>query len=324
MWRAGVHARSIARTSKNSLAHTSQIPKLLRARRPALRFNLAFAVSPFNHRAVTFGQRSSGALRPGLIILLGVVAIALVLVTILLLPAPNIRGVVKPLIPPGTTIVSELNYGDLIGISGDTEASLTDVAEFYRERLRLGRGPIVGGGISSWSKNSLFGGLRSGVTMPYSTEGFVILVSDKKELLAVVASRAANETTTCVEVFCKRGPDGRALRTRANSLIPVDGVAGASALSALVDCAMFTSSATFSNITADYLTKSLKAQPQVITNRVVSPAGNGMVSVPKRTGADSATFLARITTLTNETLIIHCFRSPNSAQTHVLVGSTAR
>jgi len=272
---------------------------------------------------VTLGsQRNSGVLRPGIIILLGVTVIALVLVTILLLPPPNIRSVAERLIPPRTSIRSELNYGDLIALSGSTEASLTDVAEFYRERLRLGRGPIVGGGISSWSENKPFTGLRSGVTMPYSTEGFMILVSDKKELLAVVASRTANEATTCIEVFCKRGPLGRTLRTRANSLIPVDGIAGGSALSAFVDCAMFTSSAKFSNITTDFLTNGLKWPPQALTNGGVSPAGNGMVSMPIRTGADSATFLARIGT--NETVLIHCFRSPNSAQVHVLVGSTAR
>jgi hypothetical protein len=272
---------------------------------------------------VTLGsQRNSGALKPGRIVLLGVVAIALVLVAILFLPPPNIRSAADRLIPPGASIVSELNYGDLIGMSGSTEASLTSVADFYRERLRLGRGPIVGGGISNWSKSSLFGGLRSGVTMPYSTEGFVILVSDKKELLAVVASRATNETTTCVEIFCKRGPEGRILRTRANSLVPVDGVAGASALSALVDCATFTSSATFSSITTDYLTNDLKAQPQALTNWGVSPAGNGMVSIPKRTGANSATFLVR--SGTNETVLIRGFRSSTSTQTHVLVGSAAK
>jgi hypothetical protein len=271
-------------------------------------------------------QRNSGVLRPGLIILLGVIAIALVLITILLLPLPNVRSVAERLIPPGTTVVSELNYGDLIGMSGSTEASLIDVAEFYRERFRLGRGPIVGGGISSWSEGRLFGRLRSGVTMPYTTEGFVILVRDKKELLVAVASRATNETATSVEIFCERAPKGRAFATtglnRAISFSPPEGTSASSAASLFTQSTIFTSGAQFTNIITHCFTNVLGSPPVASTNWAVAPAGSGMVSIPKRTSANSATFVARHDT--NQTVIIHCFRSANSTQTHVLVGSAMK
>jgi len=285
-------------------------------------------LGPSNIRAVTLlgSQRNSGTLKPGLIILVGVVAIALVLVTVLLLPPPNIRGVAEQLIPPGTAIVSELNYGDLIGMSGSTEASLIDVAEFYRERLRLGRGPIVGGGISSWSEGRPFGGLRSGVTMPYTTEGFVILLSEKKEFLAVIASRATNESRTSVEIFCERAPRARGFGSgafnRASRFSPPEGSSGSSASSFFLNSAIFTSGAQHTNIITYYFTNALSIPPVASTNRAVSPAGGGMVSIPKRTSANSATFLARPGT--NETVLIHCFRSPNSTQTHVFVGSAAK
>ena len=276
---------------------------------------------------VTLGsQRNFGALRPGLVIFLGVTAIALVLIAVLLLPPPNIRSVAKRFVPPDTLIISELNYGDLIGMSGGTHMSLTDVADFYRKRLRLGRGTIVGGGISSWSEGRLFAGFRSGVTMPYTTEGFVILVRDKNKLLAVVASRATNENTTSIEVFCERaagvGVFSAGASKRANHFSPPDGSTGSSASSPFLNSAIFTSNAPFTNIITYYFTNVLTTPPIASTNWAISPAGNGMVSVPKRPGASSATFLARAGT--NETVIIHCFRAKSSARTHVLVGSASK
>jgi len=276
---------------------------------------------------VTLGsQRNSGPLKPGLIILLGVTAIALVLITVLLLPPPKIRSAAEQLIPPGALIVSELNYGDLIGMSGSTEAPLIDVAEFYRERLRLGRGAIVGSGIASWSEGRLFGRLRSGVTMPYTTEGFVILVRDKKELLVVVASRATNENATSIEIFCERAPKGRAFAkvglNPAISFSPPEGTSTSSAASLFTQSAIFTSSAQFTNIITHCFTNVLGIPPVASTNWAISPAGSGMVSIPKRRSANSATFLARLGT--DQTVIIHCFRSRNSTQTYVLVGSAMK
>jgi hypothetical protein len=211
-------------------------------------------------------------------------------------------------------------------MSGSTEASLRDVAEFYRERFGLGRGTIIGGGISSWSESRLFGRVRSGVTMPYTTEGFVILVRDRKELLAVVASRATNENATAIEIFCERALDRGGSRQGLSAFInrfnPPRGSSGSSASSLFLDSAIFTSKATLTNVIAHYFTKVLKTPPVVSTNWALSPAGDGMVLIPKRTGANSATFLARPGT--NETVLIHCFRSSTSTQTHVLVSSAAK
>ena len=284
-----------------------------------------------NIRSVIPGSpRNFGALRPGLIILVGVLGIALLLIIVLLLPPPNIRGAAERLIPPGALIVSELNYGDLIGMSGSTEASLIDVARFYRERLRLGRGAIVGGGISSWSESRLFRGARAGVTMPYTTEGFVIMVRDKNELLVVIASRATNENATSIEVFCERNPDnnrplsieGLKALNRANRFGPPEGVSGSSASGLRMRSAIFRSSAQLTNILAHYFTNVLTEPPAGPTNGVVSPAGNAMISTPKRAVANSATFFARPSA--NETVLIHCYRSAGSTQTHVLVGCSVK
>lgn len=268
---------------------------------------------PITHRD------DADALRPGLIILIGVAAIALVLLTILLLPSPSIRTVAERLIPPGTLIVSELNYGDLIGMSGSTEASLVDVAEFYRKELRLGRGAIVGSGISVWFDGGLFGRFRSGATMPYTTEGFVILVRTRNELSAVIASRATNENTTSIEVFCERKsarqqPGGN----RATLFGPPNAKAGSTAFSLLTSAAMFTTPSALTNISAYYFTNVLQASLPFPTNWAISPTGSGMVLIPKRAGAESATFLLRSNI--NETVLIHCFRSGTSTQTHILVG----
>ena len=253
-------------------------------------------------------------------------AIALALLTILLLPPPNIRTVAERLIPPDTQIISELNYGDLIGVSGSTERSLIDVAAFYRERLRLSSGAIVGSGISSWSEGRLIGGFRSGVTMPYDTEGFVILLWDKKELIAVIASRATNESVTSIELFCERKPATQAAGfsrgSRAARFAPPDALPGSSASALLIDGAMFKADFPFTNIASHYFTNILKTPVPSLTNWTVSPAGSSMASIPKRTGARSATFVVR--SATNETVVIHCFRSANSPQTHVLVGSAAK
>ena len=161
--------------------------------------------------------------------------------------------------------------------------------------------------------------------MPYSTEGFVILVRDKKELAAVVASRATNENVTSIEIFCERAPDRgsrQGLLAVINRFSPPRGSSGSSASSLFLDSAIFTSNAELTNVIAHYFTKVLKTPPVISTNWVVSPAGDGMVLIPKRTGANSATFLARPGT--NETVLIHCFRSPSSTQTHVLVSSAQK
>ncbi len=271
-------------------------------------------------------QRNLGTLKPGLIILLGLIAIALVIITILLLPPPNIRRAAERLIPPNTTVVSELNYGDLIGISGSTEASLTDVAEFYRERFRLGRGTMVSGGISSWSESSVFGRFRSGVVMPYTTEGFAILLRDKTAVQMVVASRATNENATSIEVFCEQKSKLKnfsGLVGAASRFTPPQGNAASSASSLLMDSAMFTSTLALTDIATHYFTSVLGTPPLASTNWTVSPTGRGMVSIPKRTGAESVTFLAR-TANTDETVLIHCFRSAPSTQTHVLVGCVSK
>jgi hypothetical protein len=250
-----------------------------------------------------------------------------VLIVVVLLPPPNIRRVAERLIPPGASIVSELNSGDLIGMSASTEAPLIEVAEFYRERFGLGRGTVVGGGISSWSESMRFGGLRSGVTMPYTTEGFAIVLREKKELLAVVASRATNENATSIEIFCERLTKAKGLplvqrANSANQFNPPEGSSGSGASSWSMDSAIFTSNAQLTDIVTHYFTNVLNIPPIASTNRAVSPAGHGMVSIPKRTVADSVTFLIRPGT--NETVLIHCFHSPGSTQTHVLVGSIAK
>ena len=266
-------------------------------------------------------QRNAAALKPGLIILLGVVAIALVLITILLLPPPNIRSAAQRLIPPGTTIVSELNYGDLIGMSGSTDASLSDVAEFYRKRFRLGRGRI---GVSAFWDGGLFGRFRSGVTMTYTTEGFVILVRERSELLAVAASRATNENRTSIEVFCerKRARQEATGVNRATRFGPPNATAGGSAWSLLTGGATFTTPSALTSVTPYYLTNVLHASSPSPSTSGVSRAGSGMVSIPKRTGGASATFLVR--TNVREAVLIHCFRSATSTQTHVLVGCASR
>ena len=161
--------------------------------------------------------------------------------------------------------------------------------------------------------------------MPYTTEGFVILVREKKELVAVIASRATNETATQIEIFCKRAPQAKVSVgriTSANSFAPVDGIVTSSAFSLFMNGAIFTSRSDFTNITTAYSTNVLKAQPLASTNWTVSPAGNGMALIPKRTGAESATFLVRSNM--NELTLIHCFRSAASTQTHVLVGCANR
>lgn len=271
-------------------------------------------------------RHDSAALRPGLIILAGVTSLALVLGTILLLPPPNIRNVAQRLIPPETLIVSELNYGDLIGMSGSTERSLTVVADFYRDRLRLGRGAIVGSGISSWSQGGLFGRVRSGVTMPYAAEGFVILVRDKDQFTAVIASRATNENRTSIEVFCKRTAVSRdAPNSPGNPAIPFgppNARPGSSASSLFVSGAMFTAASPLADIAAYYFTNVLRTPVLSPTNGAISPAGSGMSSLPKRAGADSATFVLRPNM--SQTVLIHCFRSPASTQTHVLVGCSTQ
>ena len=271
-------------------------------------------------------RHTSAALRPGLIILLGVAAIALILITILLLPPPNIRTAVERLIPPDTQLISELNYGDLIGMSGSTERTLIDLAAFYRKRLRLSSGAIVGGGISSWSEGRLIGGFRSGLTMPYDAEGFVILVRDKKELIAVIASRATNENVTSIELFCERKPAAQAAGfsrgSRAARFGPPDASPGSSASAPLIDGAMFKTGSPFTNVASHFFTNVLETSVPSLTNWTVSRAGSGMASIPKRIGARSVTFVMR--SGTNETVVIHCFRSTNSPQTHVLVGSAAK
>ena len=162
--------------------------------------------------------------------------------------------------------------------------------------------------------------------MPYTTEGFVILVRGKQELLAVVASRATNENATSIEIFCERAPKARAFApTGLNPAIgfsPPEGTSTSSAASLYTQSAIFTSSAQFTNVIAHCFTNLLGLPPVGPTNWAVSPTGSGMVSIPRRTGADSATFVARPNT--NQTVIIHCFRSANSAQTHVLAGSAAK
>jgi hypothetical protein len=271
-------------------------------------------------------RRNSGALRPGLIVVIGVAAIALVLTAIVLLPPPNIRTVAECLIPPDTLIISELNHGDLIGMSGTTDRSLIDVDAFYRERFRLTGRAIVGSGITSWSERRLLGGFRSGVTMPDATNGFVILLRDKKELVAVIAPRATNESLTYIEIFCERKPAAQASSfsrgNRAARFAPPDTAFGSSASSLLIDGAMSTTLSAPTNLTAYYFTNVFRVPLPSLTNWTVSPAGGGMFSIPKRTGAESATFLLRSNI--NETVLIHCFRSGTSTQTHVLVGCATR
>jgi hypothetical protein len=265
-------------------------------------------------------------MRPGFIIVMGVAVIALVLTTILLLPPPNIRKVAERLMPPDTLIISELNYGDVIGVSGTTTQSLVNVAKFYRQRLQLGQSAIVGSGISSWSEaRVLFGGFRSGVMMPYSIEGFAILIRDKSDLRAIVASKATNESATTVEVFCERKnklKNFSGLVGKASRFSPPQGIASSSASSLLIDSAIFMSVSSFTNIVGHYLTNTPGTSPLAPTNRTVLPAGRSMVSIPERSGAQSATFLVRGST--DETVLIHCFRSGASTQTHVLVGCAAR
>jgi hypothetical protein len=212
-----------------------------------------------------------------------------------------------------------LNYGDLIGMSGSTDAALSDVAEFYRKRFRLGRGRI---GVSAFWDGGLFGRFRSGVTMTYTTEGFVILVRERSELLAVAASRATNENRS-IEVFCerKRARQEATGVNRATRFGPPNATAGGSAWSLLTSSATFTTPSALTSVTPYYLTNVLHASLSSPTS-AISPAGSGMVSIPKRMGADSATFLARPGA--NETVLSHCFRSANSTQTHVLVGSASK
>ena len=265
-----------------------------------------------------------GRVSPGLITLFGLAAIALALIAVLLLPPPGIRSAARRLVPPNTLISSELNLGDLIGMSGTTTQSLVSVADSCRDRFRLGRSAIVGSGISSWSAGTLFGGVRSGTTMPYTSEGFVILVREKTELLIVVASRATNETATHIEIFCERKRKPRMIGTTgtASRFTPPEGIAGSSTSSPLTYSGIFQSSLPFTNITAHYLTTLLKTTAQTATNGTLKATGNGMLSVPKRIDAESATFLAR--SGTNETVLIHCFRSATSTQTHVLVGCASK
>jgi hypothetical protein len=243
-----------------------------------------------------------------------------------LLPPPNIRTVAERLIPPDTLIISELNDGDLIGMSGTTDRSLIDVDAFYRQCFRLTGRAIVGSGITSWSERRLLGGFRSGVTMPSGTNGFVILLRDKKELVAVAASRATNESLTYIEIFCERKPAAQASSfsrgNRAARFAPPYAAFSSSASSLLIDGAMSATASSLTNLAAYYFTNVFRVPLPSLTNWAVSPAGGGIFSIPKRTGAESATFLLRSNI--NETVLIHCFRSGTSTQTHVLVGCATR
>src|SRR5881409_396998 len=86
-------------------------------------------------------DHSRKATRPGLIILVGVAVIALLLVVVVMLPPPRLQSVLHELVPRNATLQSQVHSDNLAGIYCTTSESLANVADFYRKRLTMFRGP---------------------------------------------------------------------------------------------------------------------------------------------------------------------------------------
>jgi hypothetical protein len=262
--------------------------------------------------------------RPTAMILGGVVAIAVAVTVVVMLPQPTPQSMLRGLVPLKGAVQERVGEDDLAGLYCTTPENLTNVAAFYRERLKLGRGAIVGSGISMSTHGGLFGRMRAMVVMPNGNEGFAMAVRERTELVAIVASRATNENVTHVELFCRRMPNSFKLpfpvstlaTSRSQALTPPGGRQDSSGRGIGFDGAMFSSDAPFEDVLNHYSTKLGFANFGRSIGSVFQLVPTGIVALPKRNAPASATFLAVMTT--NETVFVHCFRGKGRTHANVM------
>jgi hypothetical protein len=257
--------------------------------------------------------------RPGRIILIGVLAIALVLLIVVLLPLPGVNRELNRFIPPGAKEGPRSRSQTLCAVTLTTTQDMAGVLNFYSRRLGLRQRVSPRGGMTAMTRGRILGGYESDTIMPLTGSGgeAITLTHRTSRLSAVIAiSRATNEPVTHIIALLERLPDtakkGFYLPTNAAlAWPPPNGKPGSSGMGLGVAVAEFSTDAPFEEIVRHFGTHLLLSTP---------PAG---LSLSQNGTHGQAAFFAKPWG-TRESFYIFCFRDDATNRTQVSVSWVAK
>lgn len=267
-------------------------------------------------------------MKPSLIILLGVLAIALLLVVVINIPPPTPDRELTRLIPPGASEQYRTSAADMAVVTFTATQSANGLLEFYAQRLKFPHRIATSSGLVVMSHGRPFGRVTGDGFLPFRTtsgEGATLLRYGDEQLVMIALSSANEPLTQAAVVFWKLSerPSIWVGGNPALTWAPPEGVAGSSGVGYRLSIAGFTSPVPVADVALHYATNLGLALPgaRLLTNSYRS--GDGRVFL-RQTRDHGQSFLIAREGITNLDVFVHCFRSLSDTQTQVTVGCVHR
>lgn len=261
---------------------------------------------------------NSATARPGLIILIGVIVIAVVLGVIVLIPLPSADRELNDYIPRSTTEQNRSRGQTMSAVALTTTQDVAGVLDFYRRKLKLQQRVSSRGGMATMAHSRLFGGYNSDAIMPMSGsagEAITITHRERHKVVFVGISRGTNESLTHLMVLLEQLPDrekGNVWGTGTNEALawpPPESQAGSSGFTLGVAVAEFSSALPVENVVRHYSTNTSLSRPQLLLEQQRERGKSALID-PARSSRES--------------FYIFCFRDNTATQTQVSVNWVAK
>jgi hypothetical protein len=268
---------------------------------------------------------NSATARPGLIILIGVVVIALVLGVIVLIPLPSVERELNSYIPPGATEQNRSRGQTLSAVTLTTTQDVTGVIDFYRKKLKLAGHLSPRSGMAILSRGRLFGGHNTDGIMPLAGsagQAMTITHRESRHVAVITVARGTNDSQTYVTVLLERLPDreNRNLWRPTNSALafpPPQGTVGSSGMGPGVAVAEFATTAPLEEVARHYSTNLLLLPAGQPVPKELRLGDTGVILRQRRDNAESI-LLTKPRDL-YQSFFIFCFKDNASTQTQVSV-----
>lgn len=254
------------------------------------------------------------SMRAGRIILVGVLAIAVMLLAAVLLPPPSAERHIKEYIPTGATEHDRRAGPALAAVALSTTQDLSGVLEFYRRKFDIPQRFSPRSGMATMSRrSSLFGRFRSDAIMPLSgSSGHAVTFCHREagQVVYIAMSRAEGEGLSHIMLVLEQLPDRNSRRAWSSSRNeaaawpPPNGTPGSSGSALGAAVAEFTTPLRLEDVVRFYSTNTGLSRPQVFLEQ------------PR---AQAKAVLLEPTKSSRQSFYIFCYQDIGSTQSQVSV-----